>query len=142
MRRSCVCLALLAPAAVGAFAPPLATRRRLLVARHAKPGDTDNGAFDDPLGQAFAAAYDDSESAAPQRITWGVFKTAVDASAVPGSADRAALRAEAAVTLTNIDLDERQRRLLAGGGFGVATAALVLPTFFSGGFVASGRAGL
>ena len=127
--------------------------------RHAKPGgDTDNGAFDDPLGQAFAAAYDGSDSAAPQRITWGVFKTAVDASAVPGSADRAALRAEAAVTLTNIDLDERQRRLLAGGLFGVATAALgaalwhepvaarfaalVLPTFFSVGFVASGRAGL
>lgn len=96
---------------------------------------------------------------------FGVFQRDVDpAELADGSAEtlaqRAALRAEAATSLTNIDMTERQRRYAAGAGMSVVTvglayvlwgqdlspvakfAAVLGPTFLSLGFLASGRFGL
>jgi len=102
---------------------------------------------------------------AQKRIVFGVFQRDVDPAELADTsagtqAKRAALRAEAAQSLTNIDMPERQRRYAAGAVMSAATlglayvlwgqdlspvaksAALLGPTFLSLGFLASGRSGL
>ena len=59
-----------------------------------------------------------------KKIVWGPFPTDVDPACVPDDDERARRRERAAAELTNIDADERQRRLIASGAFGAVTVAL------------------
>ena len=59
-----------------------------------------------------------------KKIVWGPFPTDVDPACVPDADERARRRERAAAELTNIDADERQRRLIASGAFGAVTVAL------------------
>lgn len=99
-----------------------------------------------------------------RRVKWGVLSEEVDEASLATGADadaaRAALRAEAAASLTNIDAAERERRKLAGSAGAALTLALgaamvgplhagatarlaiFFPAALSFGYLESSRAGL
>ena len=110
----------------------------------------------DPIATVFGALFPGSSN---KKIWFGVLQKDVDPSDVPSEAERARRRSEAAKALTNIDQDERDRRLAAGVAMSAATLALAIgllaghapaptrfaiapPLFLSYGYVASWRAGL
>mmetsp|Transcript_15543 Transcript_15543/g.27634 ORF Transcript_15543/g.27634 Transcript_15543/m.27634 type:complete len:220 (+) Transcript_15543:58-717(+) len=112
--------------------------------------------MDDPVAQVFSQLF---AGGSGKQIFFGVFQRDVDASSIPSDQERATLRAEAAASLTNIDMSERDRRRLAGTVMSVLTAGLAVglivgqaptltrfaiapPLFLSYGFLASAKSGL
>jgi len=111
---------------------------------------------DDRARDLFAKVY---RGGGGKQIYYGVFQRDAPASATKSSDARARSRDEAAKTLTNIDAEERGRRMEVGKAAGAATAALAaaqlalgatrverlaiaVPLFFALGFVGSAKTGL
>lgn len=110
--------------------------------------------FTDPLAKQFKTLY----NTPGKRIKWGVFKEEIGEVNV-SEEESNSLRAAAAMSLTNIDMDERTRRGLVGKAFAGATvllalgqvvthqppstrAIIALPLFFAVGFLGSEKEGL
>eukprot|EP00316_Scyphosphaera_apsteinii_P021384 CAMPEP_0119311040 /NCGR_PEP_ID=MMETSP1333-20130426/21353_1 /TAXON_ID=418940 /ORGANISM="Scyphosphaera apsteinii, Strain RCC1455" /LENGTH=173 /DNA_ID=CAMNT_0007315325 /DNA_START=326 /DNA_END=847 /DNA_ORIENTATION=- len=110
----------------------------------------------DPVANLFSTLF---QGGSGNRIWFGVLQQTVDPSDVPSDEVRAELRAKAATDLTNIDTNERKRRLLAGAVMSMLTAAVGVallaghaepltrfaiapPLFLSYGFLASANEGL
>ena len=111
---------------------------------------------DDRARDLFAKLY---RGGGGKQIYYGVFQRDAPASATTSEEARARARDEAAKTLTNIDAEERGRRMEVGKAAGAATAALAaaqlalgatrverlaiaVPLFFALGFVGSAKTGL
>ena len=111
---------------------------------------------DDRARDLFAKLY---RGGGGKQIYYGVFQRDAPASATKSEEARARARDEAAKTLTNIDAEERGRRMEVGKAAGAATAALAaaqlalgatrverlaiaVPLFFALGFVGSAKTGL
>lgn len=111
---------------------------------------------DDRARDLFAKLY---RGGGGKQIYYGVFQRDAPASATKSEEARARSRDEAAKTLTNIDAEERGRRMEVGKAAGAATAALAaaqlalgatrverlaiaVPLFFALGFVGSAKTGL
>jgi len=111
---------------------------------------------DDALATSFKTMY---QAGGGKRVYAGVFKRDVDAKDLPSEEDAAARREDAATNLTNIDMDERERRSKIGVFFIAVCMALMtyqiprgapwnerailaLPLFFAIGFFGSGSTGL
>jgi len=111
---------------------------------------------DDRARDLFAELY---RGGGGKQIYYGVFQRDAPASATKSEEARARSRDEAAKTLTNIDAEERGRRMEVGKAAGAATAALAaaqlalgatrvermaiaVPLFFALGFVGSAKTGL
>ena len=111
---------------------------------------------DDRARDLFAKLY---RGGGGKQIYYGVFQRDAPASATKSEEARARSRDEAAKTLTNIDAEERGRRMDVGKAAGAATAALAaaqlalgatrverlaiaVPLFFALGFVGSAKTGL
>ena len=111
---------------------------------------------DDRARDLFAKVY---RGGGGKQIYYGVFQRDAPASATKSEEARARSRDEAAKTLTNIDAEERGRRMEVGKAAGAATAALAaaqlalgatrverlaiaVPLFFALGFVGSAKTGL
>ena len=77
----------------------------------------------DPISRIFDVLFPGGRG---ERIFFGVFKQSVDPASVPDDAERARLKAQAAVDLVNIDDAERERRRVAGLAMSAATAALAV----------------
>lgn len=88
-----------------------------------------------------------------------MFRHLVNAADIPDEEERAARRLQAAESLTNIDMSERDRRQLAGTAMAALTAALAIgllaghaptltrfaiapPLFLSYGYIKSAESGL
>lgn len=114
------------------------------------------GSMTDPIARMFSTLF---AGGTRKKIYFGVFQTGVDPSEVPSDEERSRRRAQAAKDLTNIDMRERERRLLASQGFGAVTAvvaaallgshaaplarlAIAPPLFLTYGFYASYQQGL
>jgi len=113
-------------------------------------------ALEDPVSSLFSTLFPGGSN---RQIFFGVLQREVDPTAVPDAAERARLREQAAVDLTNIDAAERERRRVAGGALAVGTAALAVgllaseasalarlaiapPLFLSYGYLRSAQEGL
>lgn len=111
---------------------------------------------DDPVKQVFSTLFPGGKG---KQIYLGVLQKDVDPSSIPSDSERTALRAEAAASLTNIDMPERERRRLVGSVLSVLTLGLAIglivghaptltrfaiapPLFFSYGYLASWQTGL
>jgi len=111
---------------------------------------------DDRARDLFAELY---RGGGGKQIYYGVFQRDAPASATKSEEARARSRDEAAKTLTNIDAEERGRRMEVGKAAGAATVALAaaqlalgatrverlaiaVPLFFALGFVGSAKTGL
>ena len=111
----------------------------------------------DSIERVFSKLY--KENSSGKSIYYGVFQRDVDETDRVDDATAAALRAEAARTLTNIGSKERERRMSVGLVSGALTAAIVatqllthaprierlaivVPLFFALGFVGSAKSGL
>jgi len=94
-----------------------------------------------------------------KKIYFGVLQKEVNAADIPDEEERAARRLQAAESLTNIDMSERDRRQLAGTAMAALTAALAIgllaghaptltrfaiapPLFLSYGYIKSAESGL
>jgi len=116
----------------------------------------DGGESEDPVAQVFSKLFKADQG---KQIYFGVFQKDVDPSSIPSSDEREALRSEAAASLTNIGMAERDRRRQAGLVMSVLTAGLALgllandaptlsrfaiapPLFLSYGLLASAQTGL
>lgn len=116
----------------------------------------DGGQSEDPVAQVFSKLFKADQG---KQIYFGVFQKDVDPSSIPSSDEREALRSEAAESLTNIGIAERDRRRQAGLVMSVLTAGLALgllandaptlsrfaiapPLFLSYGLLASAQTGL
>jgi len=111
---------------------------------------------DDRARDLFAKVY---RGGGGKQIYYGVFQRDAPTRATKSEEARARSRDEAAKTLTNIDAEERGRRMEVGTAAGAATAALAaaqlalgatrverlaiaVPLFFALGFVGSAKTGL
>lgn len=79
--------------------------------------------FTDPIAARFRSLFAGSSG---KQIFFGVLQRDVDPSSLPSEEEQARRRQEAAASLTNIDMDERERRKVAGSAFAVVTAALAV----------------
>jgi hypothetical protein len=146
------------------FAPPRAATPRAATPRAARATRTTprraatptRATRDDRARDLFAELY---RGGGGKQIYYGVFQRDAPASATKSEEARARSRDEAAKTLTNIDAEERGRRMEVGKAAGAATAALAaaqlalgatrvermaiaVPLFFALGFVGSAKTGL
>ena len=147
-----------------AFATPRAATPRAATPRAARATRTTprraatptRATRDDRARDLFAKLY---RGGGGKQIYYGVFQRDAPASATKSEEARARSRDEAAKTLTNIDAEERGRRMEVGKAAGAATAALAaaqlalgatrverlaiaVPLFFALGFVGSAKTGL
>ena len=147
-----------------AFATPRAATPRAATPRAARTTRTTprraatptRATRDDRARDLFAKLY---RGGGGKQIYYGVFQRDAPASATKSEEARARSRDEAAKTLTNIDAEERGRRMEVGKAAGAATAALAaaqlalgatrvermaiaVPLFFALGFVGSAKTGL
>ena len=140
-------------------ATPRAATPRAARATRATPGRAatpTRATRDDRARDLFAKLY---RGGGGKQIYYGVFQRDAPASATKSEEARARSRDEAAKTLTNIDAEERGRRMEVGKAAGAATAALAaaqlalgatrverlaiaVPLFFALGFVGSAKTGL
>jgi len=110
----------------------------------------------DPVSTVFKLLFAPGKR---RKIAWGVLQLPIDPAAVPSDEERARRRADAAKQLVNIDMEERQRRKMAGlamaaistaVGAALLTAhapaasrlAIAPPLFLSIGYLGSWREGL
>lgn len=141
-----------ATATARARATATATRRaraRAATATRATPSD-------DRARDLFAKLY---PSGTGKSIYYGVFQRDARAGERKSDDERRKLRDDAAVNLTNIDADERGRRMVVGKAAGALTAAVAvaqtalgatrverlcvaIPLFFALGFAGSAKTGL
>jgi hypothetical protein len=141
-----------------AATPRAATRRAARATRTTprRAATPTRATRDDRARDLFAKLY---RGGGGKQIYYGVFQRDAPASATKSEEARARSRDEAAKTLTNIDAEERGRRMEVGKAAGAATAALAaaqlalgatrverlaiaVPLFFALGFVGSAKTGL
>lgn len=120
--------------------------------------DDDADVADDTIASVFSKLYKSKETIG-KSMYYGVFTRENTEESAPSASMAAALRAAAAKSLTNINAEERARRMDVGKAASALTGAIVLaqlathaarmdrlvvilPLFFALGFVGSAKTGL
>jgi len=112
--------------------------RKMVWNCRSKPLDTDRGGEEETFQGSrimmealeFMGMKAGEKGAKNKKIMFGVLTTDVDESSIPSDEERAALRDQASLSLTNIDKEERMRRRLVGRLFIAGTAFLSAILYF------------